>query len=751
MVEVADTVDDAIARLSASASTDDVWDATIGFSAREIASSAARRTLAGGSGTSALSAGGHRLRMGDPLTPVVASGIGHSIGQAQDAPSIRTFLVNGSPGTVVSQLGSDNMVTYNPGPFQRVGVAVHSPSISILWTPTTDSNNTATDDHVYGLPGAAVWETTIGTNNGTKPYRLSQRWYSVPGITDVLFLEIQFAPDWTLPSQQVFAQPVNIAVAMEVKSDRVEATDGYDATLDGIGMNGQGASSGYPTYTFLRCLTHDSTGHKYTASMNANYDFGAGSISGSPVDDWTTTSNQTYQAILSIQAVPRIDESRVVARFALGLGHSAEEARKVTRNLPNVSMAEAVARSQEKILRYPSLEGGSFAERQAWAFHLNTLAFNTLTPADLFPGRDYMANAGEYAELPSNGRGRWNALWTHDTPLGLLGTTHVNPGMVLDTLRYFFDRRMDQSTGFLYFAPAEPGLDHVQIGSFLFARLLRRYLAHTGDITSAAALYPKLKLMWDWWITNSPGSYRHPSWPTVKLFTTAIEHETQEAGIVTAGGVPAGDDWATAWAYEFCVQMAGLSTATGNTADTTTWNQWATDLRAAIQTYCWSSSQGWFQPVMTGGANLTRFSTVRTYRAFNHLWAGTATPAQAAIMRDQIMDTDIFMGIYGVRTADKRWAGYAPNDWVNGGSRPYYDAAVSTGFRRYGFDDEADDVLANWTRKQNVRGTTPEMINPDQGTGGFARFLFTGNALMEAYLAKCDPDLLYVGVEAVTS
>jgi hypothetical protein len=101
---------------------------------------------------------------------------------------------------------------------------------------------------------------------------------------------------------------------------------------------------------------------------------------------------------------------------------------------------------------------------------------------------------------------------------------------------------------------------------------------------------------------------------------------------------------------------------------------------------------------------------------------------------------------------DKHWSGYNPNDWVNGGSRPYYDAMLSTGLRRYGFTTDADAILARWTTNQLAKGTTPESINPDVGGGGYSRYLLTGNCLMEAYLAKISPTLLQgVGTSAITS
>lgn len=699
-----------------------------------------------------------RLVFRDSLTPVVAEGLGHSVAQAQDTPSARTFMVNGAPLSGVSQLGGDLMATYTAGPFQKVGVCVQSPSIGLLWCPTTTSTNTASDDHVYGLPGAAVWETRIGANGGTVPYRLSQRWYSIPGVPDCLFLEVQLSPDWTAAANAFFSQPVNLAVMMETKAGRAEACGGYDSTLDGIGMNGQGASAGEATYTFLRCLTHLSTGRLYTSTLDANYGFGSGTL-GSNVDTWTTTSGETYRALLSVQAPLRNNQSRVIFRFALGLGQTPTEAKLATRDVPNKTFSSAVREHESALERYPQLASPVVAERKAWAYHVHSLHFNTRTETDSAVSRDYMAQAGEHVELPINALGRWNNLWTMDTAFGLLGSVHVNPSLVRDTLDYMFNRRMDQSTGFLYYSRVG-GSTRVQHGAFMFARLARRYLAHTSDTTFVTALYPKLKLMWEWWTTTASSGYRHPSWPTVKLFTATHETEIQEDSPVTEGGnYPSGCDWTTAMAYDFCVQMGSLATSTGNSGDAATWATWASDLRSALRTYCWDTSQGWFQPTMTSGSSsggqadsLGRFQQVMTYRAFASLWLGVASPAQAAVMRDKIMDTAIFKGTYGIRTVDRRWNGYSPTNWVNGASRPYFDAAVSVGLRRYGYTTDANAVLELWTTTQNLRGTTPEAIHPEAGTGGYARHLLTGNQLMEAYLAKREPDKLYAaGVGRVTS
>jgi hypothetical protein len=330
-----------------------------------------------------------------------------------------------------------------------------------------------------------------------------------------------------------------VNVMMETAAAHVE-TALYDSVLDGVAMIGQGVSANtVPTYTFLRCVSHASAGHYYEGgpTVDAGYNFFSGALP-TGTDSWATTSGQTYRAHLAAEASVG---AGAVFRYVLGCGYSPEDARQATRGVPNVSASFAREVIQRQVNALPPLVSSNGQERLAWRMHEHTLIHNTRTETDESTA-DLMAYDGHHRRLAINGLGRWNAMWTFDTALGLLGSTSVDPGICRDSMSLLFNNRMNQSTGFLNLDPANP--TRASSGQFLHARLLLRYALATGDTAFATSLYPKLELIWTWWTVNASSAYRHPTWPTVFLFTTLHDTESQESSPVTSSGnYPAGDDF----------------------------------------------------------------------------------------------------------------------------------------------------------------------------------------------------------------
>jgi hypothetical protein len=712
------------------------------------------------------------LIFNDVLTPVVADGVGLGVGQAQGTDQ-RFFVMTGNFRQVVGILGSD-LLTYAPGSSMvKVSPAVWLPGNS-GWCPTTAGSVVADEDKIYGHPGVAAWSSRLSLF-GTAYRRLLQRWYKIPGVSDALFLELVFTVDkaasdgTALFSHSAGSGASPYAPRFDLMFEAQPWSSGgglslaYDSTLDGIAfINGSGDVNGDDyLWHFVRCLSDPSTGYYYddAATADSEQNFGSGALpSGST---YTTVGSKTYRANLSVTPRGALDLSYTV-RFVVGVGTTLDAAKRATQNVPNEGPKRTIQFYESKVAAASAPDGLSSDEAKAWGYFAVNPILNEREETDWQP--EQVAFDGTPRRVPFTALGRWNAIWTFDTSLGLTVMSAMDPGVVRDFLDYILNNCMNQATGFLRRDPTTT--TQTSVGNFYLARLARRYLAATGDLTFVTALYDKLDLLYTWWTSTASSSYRHPDWPTVKLLTASDEREVQESSPVTSGGnYPAGDDWLTSIAYDFCVHMAYLASVTGNSGDVATWDSEAAAYKSAIRTYCWDATQGWFQPVMTpsspsGGQadSLGRFQAVKTYRAFWHLWTGVASPSQAQTMRDHIMDTATFLGTYGVRTVDAHGPGYLPNDWVNGGSRPYFDNVVSVGLRRYGFTSDADTVLQKWIDRQNAVGTTPEMTNPDTGTGGFARFLLPGVMLTEALVAKRAPILLGVdsgstaiGLDPVTS
>lgn len=724
------------------------------------------------------------LVLEDTLTPVTADGVGLGIGQCQGSPTKRFFIMSGNFRQVVGIMGSD-VLGYTPGSgtssMIRCSVAVWLPGSSV-WSPTHTGTTTADQDKFYGQPGVSCMSTRLGLFSASAYRRLLQRWYKIPGYPDLLFLEIAFtidrtATDGTAISSKFagsgaspYAPRFSLSLEAQPWSSSGGIALGYDSTLDAISvLNGSGSTDGGDyTYHMVKCVSDPSTGYFYDqGTLDPDQNFASGALPAGST--YTTTGSTTYRAHLSTTPTMSRDTIYYV-RYAVSVGTTVAAAKRLIQRAPNQGPDATIAYYEQQVGAAVAPSNLSASEKTAFSYFALPPALNARKETDWLPEQGGWD--GTPRRLPFTGLGRWNAVWTFDNSLGYMGFSELDPVLVRDFLDFLLNGCMNQSNGFLRRDPTVDGngttTGETSVGNFHLARLTRRYLAATGNTTFVTALYPKLQLLYNWWtITANASQYRHPSWPTVKLLRSKTAEEVQELSPVTSGGnYPAGDDWLTSMAYDFCVHMAYLASVTGHGGDVATWNSEATAYRNSIRTYCWDVGQGWFQPVMTptspsGGQSdsLGRFQAVRTYRAFPHVWTGVASPSHASTMRSQIMDSNIFLGTYGVRTVDKRWGGYNPNDWVNGGSRPYFDTMCSVGFRRYGFNIDADTILQKWVNRQIAVGTSPEMTNPDTGIGGFARFMIPALMVIEAMLAKNSPSMLGVdtgvstaiGLDAVTT
>jgi glycogen debranching enzyme len=72
--------------------------------------------------------------------------------------------------------------------------------------------------------------------------------------------------------------------------------------------------------------------------------------------------------------------------------------------------------------------------------------------------------------------------------------------------------------------------------------------------------------------------------------------------------------------------------------------------------------------------------------------AGIIAPDRAAKVVKRLMAPDMWSG-WGVRTLSSDHPAYNPFSYQNGSVWPHDNGLIATGFRRYGFDDEADQIM----------------------------------------------------------
>lgn len=174
----------------------------------------------------------------------------------------------------------------------------------------------------------------------------------------------------------------------------------------------------------------------------------------------------------------------------------------------------------------------------------------------------------------------------------------------------------------------------------------------------------------------------------------------------------------------------------------------AATLKQSIQQYCWDERDGTFysvdlnllpiseKSVKTLGIELVIHSgnprswhsliqRIDCWASFMPLWAGIATPAQAARMvKEHYLNTKTYHAPYGVRTLSKLEKMYSvrassnPSNWLG----PIWGIAnylVYRGLLTYGYTDEADDLAQKTIRMFAMdfrhHGALHENYDPDTG------------------------------------
>ncbi len=82
-----------------------------------------------------------------------------------------------------------------------------------------------------------------------------------------------------------------------------------------------------------------------------------------------------------------------------------------------------------------------------------------------------------------------------------------------------------------------------------------------------------------------------------------------------------------------------------------------------------------------------------TSNAAHALWCGIATPDHAAELVRRLMEPDMYTG-WGLRTLSSRYPTYNPMSYHNGSVWPHDSAIAAHGMARYGFREEANEVVS---------------------------------------------------------
>ncbi len=229
----------------------------------------------------------------------------------------------------------------------------------------------------------------------------------------------------------------------------------------------------------------------------------------------------------------------------------------------------------------------------------------------------------------------------------------------------------------------------------LFVILAADYLARTGELAFIEALLPALQEAMAWiqaaeadsfdgflrYRRAAHGGLRNQGW---KDSDDAVHHAD---GRLAEGSIALCE--VQAYSYGAHRAMAAILRRLGHGSGAEPLLQQAERLRERFHAAFWCESIGTYALALDGTGLPC---VVRSSNAGHCLWTGIATPEAAASIARELLAPSSFNG-WGIRTLDEREARYNPMSYHNGSVWPHDNGLIALGLARYGFRQEAMQVL----------------------------------------------------------
>ncbi len=145
-----------------------------------------------------------------------------------------------------------------------------------------------------------------------------------------------------------------------------------------------------------------------------------------------------------------------------------------------------------------------------------------------------------------------------------------------------------------------------------------------------------------------------------------------------------------AYLYAAKTGMADLYAIDGDNKRAERLRSEAADLRRRFARDFWMPNESCFAQALNASK---RQVPAVTSNAAHALWAGIATPEHAAALVRRLMEPDMYTG-WGLRTLSSRYPTYNPMSYHNGSVWPHDSALAAQGMARYGFREEASEVVS---------------------------------------------------------
>jgi glycogen debranching enzyme len=192
-----------------------------------------------------------------------------------------------------------------------------------------------------------------------------------------------------------------------------------------------------------------------------------------------------------------------------------------------------------------------------------------------------------------------------------------------------------------------------------------------------------------------------------------------------------------AYVYAAKMGLADLYAVDGDAKRADALRHDAAELRARFARDFWMPSESAYAQALDGDK---RQVPAVTSNAAHALWAGIALPEHAAPLVRRLMEPDMYTG-WGIRTLSSRYPTYNPMSYHNGSVWPHDSAIAAHGMARYGFREEANEVVSGLMEagRRFPNAQLPELFC------GFQRDLRFSSRPAD-YLVSCIPQAWSAGM-----
>ncbi len=304
--------------------------------------------------------------------------------------------------------------------------------------------------------------------------------------------------------------------------------------------------------------------------------------------------------------------------------------------------------------------------------------------------------------FPSSNVGYFNGYWAWDSWKHAVGIARFDTELAKDQVRAMFDHQNGAGmiADVVYLDPAEDNWRDTKppLAGWAIETIYRA----TGDLDFVRDLYPRLVAYHEFWYAerdhdrdglceygSTDGTLVAARWESGMDNAVRFDHTEMLSNGPHAWSMNQESVDLNSYLYREKQALRELAGALERPADVERWSGEAEQLRARIQRAMFDPASGWFYDVHYQSGEIV---PVQGPEGWIPLWTGVATEAQAAGVRQTMLDPNKFRTLVPFPTVARDHPEFSDGYWRG---LVWLDQAYFAieGLRRYGYEDDADSLV----------------------------------------------------------